>query len=106
MSPGWLLDWVAVTAAPPAAAGEHKHQAQQQQGRARPPAGRTWWFAARRWLDAARGLEVELPAADALPPEEGALYTVKVHTSDVRWGRAGCLWRALCLLLSSYRMPT
>lgn len=90
-APAWHLDTVCVEATLAdghSIKGRHEH-----------PGLGTWWFAARRWLDSARGLEVLLDAAEgAPPPASGAgssvLYSVTVVTSDIRCvagrrGRAG-----------------
>jgi hypothetical protein len=43
------------------------------------------WFYAQRWLDAAHGLEVLLPALAADPLACCVPYTVQAYTSDTRW---------------------
>ena len=94
-SPAWWLDWVrvdaAAAAAPPPPSGINSSSSSrgglgpQEVASAPQPA----WFVARRWLDAAHGLEVELDAQSRPPPGDGdsgsqALYCVEVHTGDVR----------------------
>lgn len=76
--PTWHLEKVCLQPQIPRC--PHYQQDQQQQQLVGPPV----WFSAQRWLNAARGLEVLLPAQAEDPALNLVPYQVQVYTSDAK----------------------
>jgi hypothetical protein len=79
--PAWHLEKVCVQGQVPGSHALDTPQGQQQQ---QLHAGAPVWFSAQRWLDAAHGLEMLLPALAEDPGLNLVPYRVQVYTSDIK----------------------